>query len=40
MNGGIAQLVEHHNGIVRVRGSTPLTSTKRKHETESQGCAV
>ena len=31
--GAIAQLVEHHNGIVGVSGSTPLSSTKsqRKH---------
>ncbi len=26
-NGGIAQLVERLNGIQKVRGSTPLTST-------------
>ena len=25
--GGIAQLVERRNGIAKVRGSTPLTST-------------
>ena len=31
--GGIAQLVERLNGIQKVRGSTPLTSTiKRKIE--------
>ena len=27
--GVVAQLVEHHNGIVGVRGSNPLGSTKR-----------
>ena len=27
-DGVVAQLVEHHNGIVAVRGSTPLSSTK------------
>ncbi len=26
-NGGLAQLVERYNGIVEVRGSTPLSST-------------
>ncbi len=26
--GALAQLVEHHNGIVGVSGSTPLRSTK------------
>ena len=25
--GGLAQLVERHNGIVEVRGSNPLSST-------------
>ena len=29
-NGDVAQLVEHHNGIVGVRGSTPLVSTTLK----------
>jgi hypothetical protein len=28
--GVVAQLVEHHNGIVGVRGSNPLGSTKLK----------
>ena len=28
LRGVVAQLVEHHNGIVGVRGSTPLGSTK------------
>jgi hypothetical protein len=27
MDGVVAQLVEHHNGIVGVRGSNPLGST-------------
>ena len=27
LNGVVAQLVEHHNGIVGVRGSNPLGST-------------
>jgi hypothetical protein len=32
LDGVVAQLVEHHNGIVGVRGSNPLGSTILMHK--------
>ncbi len=32
LDGVVAQLVEHHNGIVGVRGSNPLGSTSLRSE--------
>ena len=37
--GGIAQLVERLNGIQKVRGSTPLTSTIKEEMTNETGLA-
>ena len=37
--GGIAQLVERLNGIQKVRGSTPLTSTIKEEGNETSGCS-
>ena len=37
--GGIAQLVERLNGIQKVRGSTPLTSTIKEEMTNETGFA-
>ena len=36
--GDVAQLVEHHNGIVGVRGSNPLVSTKRRQVGQASHC--
>ena len=39
LDGVVAQLVEHHNGIVGVRGSNPLGSTSlRSPRSKSEGC--
>ena len=35
-DGVVAQLVEHHNGIVGVRGSNPLGSSVLRHGADGQ----
>lgn len=39
-HGGVTQLGECHNGIVKVRGSNPLISTKQNRQSAMVVCFV